>query len=580
MTMTLVTKRFRTRRPDLPEVQRRLSVATVATPVAIQAPIQAPMASRPPTSQAAANGSKISADAFLPNDDADGFGDMSFKRPAAGAATAPPPTPEAAGPGIDAIRREGLTGRQLRMARRLAQKHGLPATSDFDAVRLLRQAGIDPFQPNAVLDLVQGGDGQTAPPTGKALATVPGGDGVRLPQTIKPMQVPSTEVRAEEAHVAEVSRIQTDIAKRRRRNSSLLFMRLAIFVLLPTIMAGYYFYRVATPMYATHSAFVIGKASAGGGSGLGGMLAGSPMANNQDAITSQGYLQSMEAMLRLDHDHGFLATYSNSEIDPIQRLDPDAAKTSAYKLYKKMVRVTYDPTESVIKMEVISPDPEKAVVYSKALISYAEEQLARSTQKQREGQMNGARESYEEAEVNLTTAYARVVELQERLNVFSADIEVSLLSSQIGALETQLTQDRLSLSELESNENPNKSRTAPLKRRIQALEDEILTLRSKMTEGSGGEQSIARVQSELLVAQTDIQTRTLLVQAALESMETARGEANQQTKYLNISVNPVAADAAAYPRAFENTAVTLLVLLGIYLMITMTIAILREQMTA
>ena len=44
---------------------------------------------------------------------------------------------------IDAIRSEGLTGRQLRMARRMAQKHGLAPTSDFDAVRLLRAKGID-----------------------------------------------------------------------------------------------------------------------------------------------------------------------------------------------------------------------------------------------------------------------------------------------------------------------------------------------------------------------------------------------------------------------------------------------------
>ena len=40
---------------------------------------------------------------------------------------------------IDAIRQEGLTGRQLRMARRVAQKTGLAVTSDFDAVRQLRQ---------------------------------------------------------------------------------------------------------------------------------------------------------------------------------------------------------------------------------------------------------------------------------------------------------------------------------------------------------------------------------------------------------------------------------------------------------
>ena len=54
---------------------------------------------------------------------------------------------------FDEIRKEGLTGRQLRMARRTAQRHDLPATSDFDTVRLLRQAGIDPFQRSNLLEL-------------------------------------------------------------------------------------------------------------------------------------------------------------------------------------------------------------------------------------------------------------------------------------------------------------------------------------------------------------------------------------------------------------------------------------------
>src|SRR5690606_5565398 len=52
------------------------------------------------------------------------------------------------------IRQEGLTGRQLRMARRVAQKHGLAVTADFDAVRQLRSQGIDPFQRSNILELV------------------------------------------------------------------------------------------------------------------------------------------------------------------------------------------------------------------------------------------------------------------------------------------------------------------------------------------------------------------------------------------------------------------------------------------
>ena len=76
---------------------------------------------------------------FAPDANDDGFGTEKF-------ATARGADPGPSGTEVDGIRREGLTGRQLRLARRLAQKHGLPATSDFDAVRLLRKAGIDPMQ--------------------------------------------------------------------------------------------------------------------------------------------------------------------------------------------------------------------------------------------------------------------------------------------------------------------------------------------------------------------------------------------------------------------------------------------------
>ena len=69
---------------------------------------------------------------------------------------------------LNAIRREGLTGRQLRMARRVAQKHGLAPTSDFDAVRLLRQRGIDPFQRTNMLELVVPGGGGGAAEIGRA----------------------------------------------------------------------------------------------------------------------------------------------------------------------------------------------------------------------------------------------------------------------------------------------------------------------------------------------------------------------------------------------------------------------------
>ena len=101
-----------------------------------------------------------------------------------------------------------------------------------------------------------------------------------------------------------------------------------------------------------------------------------------------------------------------------------------------------------------------------------------------------------------------------------------------------------------------------------------------MTMGGTAESSLAEIQSELQIAQAELSTRQLLLAQALQSMETSRIEANRQVRYLSLAVKPTPTDAPAYPRAFENTMVTLLIMLGIYLMVSMTAAILREQVSA
>lgn len=618
MTTKLTVKRFRTRRPDpvaAPVVAPTAAPVAAAIPATVRVPpvgltaANAPprrpeagpqakmplqpvpaqsvpgqivsgqkIVGQPASGQSGAARSRIGDDAFFPAADADGFGSAAFPTARAGAVA--PPHDDNAPHDIDAIRREGLTGRQLRMARRLAQKHNLPATSDFDAVRLLRQQGIDPFQSNSVLELVQGGAEQ--PPSGGSRAlTVTPGDGVQLPQTFKPMQLPTPDQRAEMAHIAEVGRIQRDIVARRRKKSVLLAARLFVFVGLPTLLAAIYYYTIATPLYSTHAEFVIQQAEPGAAStGMGSLLRGTAMASSQDSIAVQGYLQSPDAMNLLDQEQGFRAHFSNPEIDAIQRLPEGASNTAAYKLFKRNVKISYDPTEGIIKMEVIAADPQKSVEFSKALIRYAEQQVDHLTQRLRADQMEGAQQSYDNAEKNLAAANARVIELQEKYKTLSSEVEISLITGQISTLEAQLSQDRLSLAQMESNQSPNAARMEPVKRRIATLEQEIAELRAKMTEDTASGLSIARVQSELLVAQADVQTRQLLLAQSLQAMESARVAANRQTRYLSISVNPVAPDEAAYPRAFENTLVVMLIFAGIYLMITMTLAILREQISA
>jgi len=487
---------------------------------------------------------------------------------------------------MDQIRQEGLTGRQLRMARRVAQKHGLAVTSDFDAVRQLRAQGVDPFQRSNILELVV--PGQAAPGLAEAggkeqQKALPGGR-IQLPQTVPqgPRNLPSTDrsVSADK-RVGEIMKIQRDIMRRRRKKVALLFSRLAVFVFAPTILVGWYFFVMATPMFATNSEFVIQQAeSTGAAAGLGGLFQGTSMATQQDSITVQSYLASRAALQRLDEEHGFKAHFSADSVDPIQRLPADATNEDAYSVYQNHVVIKYDPTEGILRMEVIATDPATSQRFSEALISYAEEQVDQLTQRPREDQMRVARTNYDAAEARRSEALAAWLQIQQDVQQIDPIGETSARTAQISALETERQQLQLSLQERLGVTRPNEAQVNALRSQIASIENLINDLRSEMTAATETGTSLASKNTELRLAEENYTFQTLMVQAALQQMESAQIEANRQVRYLSMGVEPVAPDEATYPRAFENTAVAFLIFAGIYLMLSLTASILREQVTS
>ena len=492
-------------------------------------------------------------------------------------ATAPKAAPESqpaeeGSTDLDTIKREGLTGRQLRMARRVAQKNNLPATSDFDAVRLLRERGIDPFARSNMLELVVPKGGEEGQGSGP----------VHLPQTIPSRRetLPSPELSPTQRREQEIGAIQRDIMMRRRRKMMLLMARLAFFVLLPTFVAGWYFYRVATPMYSTKSEFLILQADNVGGSGLGGLLSGTQFATSQDSIATQSFLQSKDAMLRLDRDVGFKSHFAQDWIDPIQRLGPDASNEEAYETYRKNVQIGYDPTEGVIRMEVIAADPAIASEYSRRLISYAEERVNHLSEQKRGDQMRDALQGFELAQQERRNAQEALVTLQQRGAVLDPEGVIAALRSQITNVETQLLEKQLQLAALEDNARPNQARVDGVRGDIERLESLLTDLNNRMVDASKGENSLAELNVRIQMAQADLSTRDLMLQSALQQVEQTRMEANRQVRYLTTSVEPVQSQEPSYPRKFENTILAFLIFSGIYLMLSLTASILREQVTS
>ena len=80
-------------------------------------------------------------------------------------------------------------------------------------------------------------------------------------------------------------------------------------------------------------------------------------------------------------------------------------------------------------------------------------------------------------------------------------------------------------------------------------------------------------------ASSGIATRQLMLQEAITAVTTAQTEANRQVRYLSLGVAPVAPSEPTYPRKFESTLLAFVVFLGIYILVSLTISILREQIS-
>lgn len=520
----------------------------------------------------------------------DGFGNFSLfsKDEAAGGAPAPAGEFDLAA-AVEAVKAERIAPRRLRIAERIAALHQIEAASAEEAVARLRQQGIDPFHRDSLRRAIaEEGARASAQPVPNLPSVVPKHEDLPakapkkpVPAKRGPAPLPTGPGQLSEAKRAEeILAIQRDIARRRRRRLGMLFSRLAVFVFIPTIVTGWYYFTQATPLYATFSQFQVQHANASSSGGLSSLFSGTQMATNPESVAIQSYLTSRDAMLRLDHDMGFKRAFQDPAIDPLTRLAPDATNEAAFGTYKSSVKIGYDPTEGVINMEVVAPDPQLSRQFSLALLKYAEEQVDQMTGRLRSDQLAEAMTTYEDAEAKVLDAQRRVQQLQEQMGILDPAAESGAVMGRVSAMEAELVQKQLDLGTLQSNPRPNASRVDALKGEIARLEGMIAQTRLQLTESTEARSSLAAIGGELHMAQAELVTRQQMLASTLAQLEVARIEANKQVRYLTLSVAPIAPDEATYPKAGQNTFVALLIFSGIYLMLSLTVSILREQVSS
>ena len=230
-------------------------------------------------------------------------------------------------------------------------------------------------------------------------------------------------------------------------------------------------------------------------------------------------------------------------------------------------------------MEVIAADPNVSTEFSANLLAYAEERVNNLSKKKREDGMADAVRGLEQAQLKRREVQEALIRLQVE-NGVDPQAEIVAIRAQITTYEGLLIEKELELAALLDNIRPNKAKVDGAQGDVRRLNEQLDKLQAKLNSATQGDDSLAKKAVELQLAQADLVAADTNLQLAQTGLEAARAEANRQVRYLTVAVEPVAPEEATYPRKFENTILAFLIFAGIYMMLSLTASILREQVTS
>lgn len=259
-------------------------------------------------------------------------------------------------------------------------------------------------------------------------------------------------------------------------------------VVLPTALAGYYYFMVASDIYITESRYVIRSPQKQSMGSVTDLFARVGFASSgDDSFVVRDYILSRSALDLLNDQLGIKAKYSAQTIDWLHRFPGwkywDTSMEAFFDYYLKQVGVIVDPGTSISALTVKAFDPATALEINRKLLQYSESFVNQLNARARQDLISNA-----QAEVNLA---------QNKLE----DVSLRLVYEQTSA----------------------KRSNSP---------DEQLVLMQRLT-----------LEKEFAVRQ---------LATSMAALEQARVEAMRQQVYLERVAEPVLPDSAQEPRRIRG----------------------------
>jgi capsular polysaccharide transport system permease protein len=348
-------------------------------------------------------------------------------------------------------------------------------------------------------------------------------------------------------------------------------------VLVPTLLAIIYFGVVASDVYISEARFVVRSPERKAPVGLGLALAGAGFNNaGEEANAAKAFVESREALRRINTDEAFAKAYSRPAISLFDRFNPlgwDGSFEDLYQYYTDKVLLEADVTTGILNLQVQAYTPVDAHRFNERLLRMSEQTINQMNSRGRGDLIQFAEFEVTEAQERARKAGVELAAYRNREGVVDPEMQATAQMAMISKLQDEIISTEALLAQLRefTSRNPQ----------IPVYQNRLGTLRTAMRREmsvlTGGDRSLAAsaVQFETLALEKEFADKQLT--AALASLQEARNEARRQQVYVERIAEPSVPDAPLQPRRLRGVLATLALGLVVWGVASMLRAGVREH---
>jgi capsular polysaccharide transport system permease protein len=384
-------------------------------------------------------------------------------------------------------------------------------------------------------------------------------------QTSHPIEIGDHERSALPVN-RELPRPTRYVAGRRRAKWSnrLLFL---LMVVVPTILAAYYYAFLAAPIYVSEAQFIVRTPSSQGqGSGLEAFFQSAGIVSSAgDAQTVAAYISSRNALQDLEKSVQIRESYARPEGDFLMRFPNYFIPPTfeyLYQHYQNWVNVEVDTSTNISTLTVYAFRAEDAMRVANRLIVLSEQYVNSMNKRAFDDSVSLAQRDMDSYQDQVVKIQQQITDFRNNSLMIDPNASSAAALNRLASLQSSLVSTQMLLAQVEKG--ASQSPQLPfLRTQVKALQDQIALEENKST---GGENALApKVASydQLVLKQQFLQQ---MLQSSMTVLQSTKTNAQSQKIYIEHIEAASTQDVPWYPQRILGVfivAITCLLAYGI-----------------